>query len=157
MSSTADPSRWLTDFFFWLFRKGWATVIALSIVWYYALVLFFAGLIAWSAKLDSDCIRVGDEELGESGHRLVSCSNYRHFLSELEGRENGCVLRILSWHQISCMQSYLWTHFRCHGTHFLQWGKNGANMSIRIEHLRWTYLFHISYFRLHVVFLRLIS
>jgi hypothetical protein len=47
-------------------------VIFLSIVWYYALVLFFAGLIVWSSKLDSDCIREGDTELGEGGHRLVS-------------------------------------------------------------------------------------
>lgn len=80
MSSMADPSRWLTDFFFWLFRKGWATVIALSIVWYYALVLFFAGLIVWSANLDSDCIRVGDEALGESGDRLVSLFKLSSFL-----------------------------------------------------------------------------
>lgn len=71
MSSMADPSRWITDFFFWLFRKGWTTVIALSIVWYYALVLFFAGLIVWSSKLDSDCIRVGDMELGESSQQFL--------------------------------------------------------------------------------------
>ncbi|KAL7437672.1 hypothetical protein ACHAXH_003191 [Discostella pseudostelligera] len=71
MGSMANPSRWLTDFFFWLFRKGWTTVIFLSIVWYYALVLFFAGLIVWSSKLDSDCIREGDTELGEGGHRLL--------------------------------------------------------------------------------------
>jgi hypothetical protein len=75
MSSMADPSRWITDFFFWLFRKGWTTVIGLSIVWYYALVLFFAVLIAWSSKLDSDCIRVGNMALGESGQRWVSCGS----------------------------------------------------------------------------------
>ncbi len=75
MSSMVDPSRWISDFFFWLFRKGWTTVIALSIVLYYALVLFFAGLIVWSAKLDSDCVMAGDMKLGENGPRLVSCGS----------------------------------------------------------------------------------
>lgn len=78
MGSMADPSRWLTDFFFWLFRKGWTTAIALSIVWYYAFVLFFAGLIVWSSALDNDCIRVGDVEMGETGQRLVSVSILSH-------------------------------------------------------------------------------
>jgi len=104
-------------------------VIFLSIVWYYALVLFFAGLIVWSSQLDSDCIRVGDTELGEGGHRLVSFGLI-NFLASLLGamvREHVRVLTINWRHAISnsCMMySSLWTHSRCHGIPFLRWGKS---------------------------------
>ena len=54
-------------FFFWLFRKGWSTVIALSIIWYYALVLMFAGLIIWASNLDNDCVKVGGNNIGDLG------------------------------------------------------------------------------------------
>ena len=55
-------------------------MILLSIVWFYALVLFFAALIVWSSRMDSDCIRVGDEELGEDGHRLVRIFNFFFYI-----------------------------------------------------------------------------
>ncbi|KAL9189546.1 hypothetical protein ACHAXT_009221 [Thalassiosira profunda] len=64
-----DPNRWLMFFFFWLFRKGWATVIILSVTWYYALVLLFALLIVWSSELDNDCVKVGGVNIGDLGRR----------------------------------------------------------------------------------------
>ncbi|KAL7533720.1 hypothetical protein ACHAXR_005400, partial [Thalassiosira sp. AJA248-18] len=64
-----DPNRWLIYFFFWLFRKGWSTVIVLSVVWYYALVLIFALLIIWASEIDNDCVKVGGLNIGELENR----------------------------------------------------------------------------------------
>lgn len=64
-----DPNRWLIYFFFWLFRKGWSTVIVLSVVWYYSFVLFFALLIVWAAEIDIDCVRIGGKRFGDLENR----------------------------------------------------------------------------------------
>jgi len=67
-----NPNRRLVDFFFWLFRKGWSTVIILSVVSFYLFVLFFTALIVWAANLDNDCVRVGGKRFGELSNRSVS-------------------------------------------------------------------------------------
>ena len=64
-SSFGSPTRWLVDFFYWIFRKGWLTVFALAVVAYYVIVVFFTGLIVSASKLDKDCVRVGGIPMGE--------------------------------------------------------------------------------------------
>mmetsp|Transcript_16060 Transcript_16060/g.32083 ORF Transcript_16060/g.32083 Transcript_16060/m.32083 type:complete len:729 (+) Transcript_16060:122-2308(+) len=59
-----NPNRWLIDFFYWLFRSGWTTVMTISLLMFYGLVLFFTLLIFWAARIDSDCVRVGGLEFG---------------------------------------------------------------------------------------------
>ena len=67
-----SPNRWLIDFFYWLFRKGWFTIFAVSLVMFYLLVIFFAVLIIWAAVMDSDCIRVGDDPFTASATRSLA-------------------------------------------------------------------------------------
>ncbi len=62
-----NPNRWLVDFFYWLFRKGWLTIFVVSVVMFYILVVVFAVLIICAATMDSDCIRIGDKPFGDSG------------------------------------------------------------------------------------------
>lgn len=64
-----DPNRWLMSFFFWLFRKGWTTVIMLSVFWYYTLIVMFALFIMWASDADADCVKVGGNNIGELENR----------------------------------------------------------------------------------------
>lgn len=62
------PGLMLTDFFGWLFRKGWATIGLLSLLWFYALVFIFTLLVMWSARIDNDCLRIGGKTVTEIGN-----------------------------------------------------------------------------------------
>ncbi len=59
------PELWLSDFFGWLFRKGWATICVLSLISFYALVLLFTLLIMWAVEIDYDCLRIEGKTYGE--------------------------------------------------------------------------------------------
>ena len=37
----------------------------LSIIWYYILVMAFAGIIVWASNIDNDCVKVGGNNLGD--------------------------------------------------------------------------------------------
>lgn len=65
-----NPNQIVIDFFFWMFRKGWTTVIVLSVVWYYAFVILFAAFIVWAAEMDNDCVRVGGIRSGDLDRSL---------------------------------------------------------------------------------------
>jgi len=71
-----NPNRWLVDFFYWLFRKGWLTIFLVSVVMFYILVVVFAVLIIWAATLDSDCIRIGDQPFGGSASRSLAAQAF---------------------------------------------------------------------------------
>ena len=64
-SSFGSPTRWLLDFFYWIFRKGWLTVFALAVVAYYVIVFFFTGLIVAASNVDKYCVRVGGIPMGD--------------------------------------------------------------------------------------------
>ena len=65
------PELWLSDFFGWLFRKGWATISVLSLISFYALVLLFTLLIMWAVEVDHDCLRIGGKTVDEIGKDSV--------------------------------------------------------------------------------------
>lgn len=66
-----NPNRWLVDFFYWLFRKGWLTIFVVSIFMFYLLVLVFALLITLTAMSDNDCLRIGEQPFGASATRSL--------------------------------------------------------------------------------------
>jgi hypothetical protein len=66
-----NPNRWLVDFFYWLFRKGWTSVILVALFMFYFLVLLFTLLIVWAANADDDCVRVGGAEFGTLPTRSI--------------------------------------------------------------------------------------
>jgi hypothetical protein len=65
------PELCLSDFFGWLFRKGWATISVLSLISFYALVLLFTLLIMWAVEVDHDCLRIGGKTVDEIGKDSV--------------------------------------------------------------------------------------
>ena len=65
------PEFWLSDFFGWLFRKGWATISVLSLISFYALVMLFTLLIMWTVEVDHDCLRIGGKTVDEIGNESV--------------------------------------------------------------------------------------
>ena len=71
-SGRCHPDMWLSDFFGWLFRKGWATISILSLISFYALVLLFTVLIMWAANIDNDCLRIEGKTVAEIGKQSVS-------------------------------------------------------------------------------------
>lgn len=70
-SRRCHPDMWLSDFFGWLFRKGWATISILSLIWFYSLVLLFTVIIMWAANIDPDCLRIGGKTVAEIGKESV--------------------------------------------------------------------------------------
>lgn len=71
-NSFGSPTRWLVDFFYWIFRKDWLTVFALAVVAYYVIVFFFTGLIVAACNMDKYCVRVGGMPLGELKNRSIA-------------------------------------------------------------------------------------
>jgi len=74
--STHFTQRWLIDFFYWLFRKGWFTIFAVALVMFYLLVIFFGALITWAAVMDSDCIRIGDNPFEGTATRSLAAQAF---------------------------------------------------------------------------------
>lgn len=79
-----NPNRWLIDFFYWLFRKGWLEIFAVSLAMFYLLAFLFAALIIWAAVIDSDCIRVGDGQFQGNASSFLAAQAFA-----------------LSWHTLS--------------------------------------------------------
>ena len=71
-----SPNRWLVDFFYWLFRKGWLTIFFWAVIIFYILVALFSALIIFAAVIDSDCIRIGDEQFGSSDTRSLAANAF---------------------------------------------------------------------------------
>jgi len=68
---------WITNFFYWLFRKGWMTVVMVSLFTFYLLVLLFTLIIViWTVYVDSDCVRIGGLPFGSMPHRSVSSAQF---------------------------------------------------------------------------------
>jgi hypothetical protein len=57
----------LAMYLHWMFRVNFFFLFALSCVVFFALTMFFAGLITLAGQLDPQCVRVGGEEFGMSG------------------------------------------------------------------------------------------
>ncbi|KAL3778962.1 hypothetical protein HJC23_009727, partial [Cyclotella cryptica] len=67
-----NPNIWITNFFYWLFRKGWMTVVMVSLLSFYILVLLFTLIIVlWTVYADSDCVRIGGLPFGSMPHRSL--------------------------------------------------------------------------------------
>ncbi|KAL3776253.1 hypothetical protein HJC23_002973 [Cyclotella cryptica] len=67
-----NPNIWITNFFYWLFRKGWMTVVMVSLLSFYILVLLFTLIIVlWTVYVDSDCVRIGGLPFGSMPHRSL--------------------------------------------------------------------------------------
>jgi hypothetical protein len=113
------PETWLSDFFGWLFRKGWATISALSLISFYALVLLFTLLIMWAVEIDRDCLRIEDKTFAEIGRDTV-----RSFLLlQIARRIRAWALIIFRLLGLSLRNSCFWTHFRSRGIPFLPLGE----------------------------------
>jgi hypothetical protein len=57
----------LAMYLHWMFRVNFFFLFTLSCVVFFALTIFFAGLIIWAGRMDPQCVRVGGEEFESSG------------------------------------------------------------------------------------------
>jgi hypothetical protein len=67
LSDGVTPSHSIAMYLHWMFRVNFFFLFIVMCVAFFALVLFFAGFITLAGRLDNECVRVGDESIGQDG------------------------------------------------------------------------------------------
>lgn len=67
----ANPNKRVTRLLHWMFRINFILLFSIMCAVYFALVIFFCGFITWSGNAQPECIRIGGEAFGASGHQFA--------------------------------------------------------------------------------------
>ena len=57
-----NPNQRLAMYLHWMFRVNFIFLFAVMCTMFFALVIFFAGIIAAVGNIDKECVRIGDEK-----------------------------------------------------------------------------------------------
>lgn len=67
VATGVNPNQSLAMYLHWMFRVNFFFLFVVMCVSFFALVILFAGFIAFAGRLDNECIRVGDGPYGAPG------------------------------------------------------------------------------------------